>query len=513
MAATYSIKISWRGDGTFAVAGDDVLGLGRVKPDVTISYGRDQSRALSPIAAGSAAFRLNNISQDYSPENAASPLAGFLDPARPLVIGASSMTTNYTLFTGHTDEFQVNPDPNIKEVSATGLDALADFREMTTSTSLYSAIRTGAAINAILDSIGWPSTLRDIDAGATTMMWWCLDHDEVWQSITDVVYAEGVPALITMGIDGTIIFRDRHHRLIRSVSNTSQATISDAGTEPLYSAPVSYDQGWRDVYNVVVISVDERSPEPELSAIWSSDLTYSILSGSTYTITATSNDPFIGAITPVAGTDYQLRSGSALITLSQTAGKSLTISIAATGDTVIDTLQIRGYSVPVVRTVRIEEQQDTSIVRYGRKSYPDNAKLASLEDARALADITLSYRSERLPTFQFTIIGDRDARLDQGFGRNLSDRITIVNAELGMNRDFYIEQIDHVLPLGGLFPRTTFGCEATPPQADSPFTFDDATLGKFGTGKFGSAPLDVASTIFIFDHATQGKFGTGLFAT
>ncbi len=513
MAVSYLLKISWRGDSTFALEGDDVLSLGRVKPDLTISYGRDQARALSPIAAGTIAFRLNNISQDYSPENTASPLAGFLDPARPLVAGATAGSTSYTLFQGHTDDFKVNPAPNAKVVEVSGLDALADFRENKATTDLFPVVRTGAAIHAILDAIGWPAELRDIDVGATTLRWWCLDDEEAWQSMANIVNAEGTPALITMGVDGKVIFRDRHHRLLRTESNTSQAVFRDTGAEPLYSAPVEYDQGWRDVYNVVSIAVDERDPSPLLSAVWTSDLTYSVPSGQTYSITASSSEPFHGAITPVAGTDFQVRSGSASVSLSRTAGKTVTITITATGDTVIDSLQLRAYEVKVSRTVQVEKEMTTSISRYGRKSFPDTAKGACLEDAKAIADIVLSYRSERLPTFSLTMIGDRDERATQCFGRDLSDRVTIVCGELGMSRDFFIEQVSHVLPLGGLYPRTTFGCEAAPGPADTPFTFDDATLGKFGTGKFAAAPLDTASSIFIWDHATQGKFGTGLLAT
>lgn len=514
MAASYTIKISWRGSGSFTQAGDNVLGLGRVKPDVQVSYGRDQSRALSPIAAGSASFRLNNISKDYSPENTASPLAGYLDPARPLIIGAQSSSGAYTLFFGHTDDFGVNPAPNVKEVEVTGLDALADFRENRCTTDLYPAIRTGAAINAILDAIGWPTAKRDIDVGATTMRWWCMDDDEVWTAMSDIVNAEGTPALITMAPDGTVIFRDRHHRLLEPASITSQATFRDTGAEPCYSAPVSYDQGWRDVYNVISFSVDERDPAPLESDIWTSDRTYSVPSGQSYDVLFSTSDPFTMAVTPVAGTDYMIRSGTPIITLSRTAGKSATITITASGgDVVIDSLKVRGVLISNARTVQVQEESTTSINRYGRKTFPDNVKLASLEDAKALADIVLSYRSERLPTFSFTMIGDRDARLDQQLGRDLSDRITIISGELGMSRDFFIEQISHVLPLGGLYPRTTFGCEAAPAPADTPFTFDDATLGKFGTGKFASAPLDTSTGIFIFDHPTQGKFGTGLFAT
>jgi hypothetical protein len=509
MVASYEVRVSWRGNNLFTDTGDAV----DVRPDVTISYGRDQSRALSPIAMGTATLELNNLTRDYSPENTSSPLNGFILPARPLKITAILSGSPFVLFRGHFDEYVVQPAPNERKVGITALDGLAKLREAKGTTELHPALRTGAAIGKVLDSIGWPAADRDLDIGATTVRWWSIDDAEAWASILELVSAEGPPSLVTVDPDGKIIFRDRHHRLLRTESVTSQATFQDAGTEPLFSAPLTYDQGWKDVYNAVSISVDERDPEPELADLWTSDLSYSINSGSTYTITFKTSDPFYGAIPPVAGTDYQLRSGSATVTLSRTSGQSTTISILASGATVIDTLKVRGYPVTVSRTVQIEKDEPTSVIAYGLKTWPDTAKLACIEDARAVGDIVLSYRAERLPIVSFDIIGDRDSRLEQCLGRDLSDRVSLVDGETGLDRDFFIEQIAHKIPLGGLFHITTFGCEAVPAPADTPFIFDDANNGKFGTGKFASMPLDEATGIFIFDHATQGKFGTGKFAT
>lgn len=509
MVATYTVAVSWRGNYQFTDTGD----LVDVRPDVAISYGRDQSRALSPISMGSASFQLNNLDRDYSPDNTSSPLAGFILPARPVKIEAVMNGSPFTLFRGHIDEYNVNPSPKERRVDVTALDALAKLREARGTTTLHPALRTGEAIGKVLDSIGWPAADRDLDVGATTVRWWSIDDAEAWSSILDLIAAEGPPSLITVDPTGKVVFRDRHHRLLRTASNTSQVTFRDTGTEPLFSAPMAYDQGWRDVYNDVSISVDERDPDPDLVAIWSSDLSYSLPSGTTYTIKAKASDPFTGAIDPVAGVDYQLRSGSATVTLSQTSGQSMTISIFASGATVIDTLQVRGYAVPVARTVQIAKNEPTSIATYGLKTWPDSIQLACLEDARAIGDIVLSYRSERLPIVTLTMIGDRDSRLTQCLSRNLSDRVTVVDGETGLNRDFFIENITHRIPLGGLFHVTSFGCEAAPAPGVSPFTFDDATNGKFGTGRFATLPLDEATGIFIFDHATQGKFGTGKFAT
>ena len=396
---------------------------------------------------------------------------------------------------GHMDEYGVRPAKGERKVEITAQDALAKLKEARVTTDLYQIIRTGDAVTAVLDAIGWPGGLRDIDKGATIMRWWVVDGDDAYTALTEIMAAEGSPSLITVDSSGNIVFRDRHHRLLLTASTTSQATFRDTGSEPLLSAPLEYDQGWSDVVNDVSFDVDERNPESELGTIWSSELSYFVPNGTTYTIIASASDPFYSLVTPVSGTDYQLRSGSVVVSISRTQGLSTIISIVATGDSVIDGLQVRGYAVPISRVVRATASDSTSITAYGRKSGPENAGAASLEDAKAIAALAVAYRKDPLPIVTFDVIGGPDSslatRLAQNLTRDLSDRITIVEAELGINRAFFVENLTHRVREAGLIHTTSYGCEAVPTGAN----------------------LDDATTIFTFDHATRGKFGTGKFAT
>jgi hypothetical protein len=403
--------------------------------------------------------------------------------------------TMTTLFNGHMDEYGLRPARNDRKVEITAQDALAKLKEARVTTGLYQIIRTGDAVNAVLDAIGWPARLRDLDDGATIMRWWVVDGDDAYTALTDIMAAEGSPSLITVDSSGNVVFRDRHHRVLLTASTTSQATFRDTGSEPLFSEPFEYDQGWSDVVNDVSFDVEERNPEPELGVVWSSELSYFVPNGTTYTIVATSSDPFYSLITPVSGTDYQLRSGSVNVTISRTQGLSTIISIAATGDSVIDGLQIRGYLVPVSRTVRAEASDSTSITAYGRKSGPEGAGAASLEDAKAIAYLAVQYRKDPLPIVTFDVIGGEasalSTRLAQNLARDLSDRITVVDAESGTNRDFFVENLTHRVREAGIIHVTSYGCEAV------------STV----------SGLDDPTNVFTFDHATRGKFGTGRFAT
>lgn len=487
--ASYDFRVDWSNNGVFTGTGEDVTT--RTLQDVTITYGRDQARALSPIATGSCALELDNVNRDLSPENASSPIVGLVLPARPMRIQATLSAVTRTLYRGHMDDYVLQPGKDeLRRVSITGLDALAKLAEAKATTDLYSSIRTGDAIEAVLDAIGWPGGDRDIDVGASTLRWWCVDGEGAFSAIEAILAAEGSPALLSVDGDNKIVFRDRHHRLTRAASTTSQATFRDTGSEPKFSAPLRYDQGWRDVVNDVRFTVEERAPEPDLVAVWTSDQSYAIPNGVTLDITMATTDPFMGLITPVAGTDFQVRANGVSVSLSRTQGRSATISITASGAAVIDSLQVRGYPVTVARSQVASASDATSITAYGSKSGPDDAGGASFEDAQAIAELAVAYRSTRLPIITFDVVGSNDTRLAQCLDRDLSDRVTVVDAETGLNDGFFIEQITHNISQAGLRHVTTYGCEKVP----------------------AGAGLDDPSTIFIWDHATQGKFGTGRFA-
>lgn len=508
--ADYEFHIDWNGNGDFSDISEDVTGDVLRREPLSIVYGRDQTRSLSPMRAGEASFLLNNISRDYSPENDSSPLAGNILPGRPVRIRATHNLQTHSLFRGFTDDYDVLPDLTERAVKLTFLDALARFRGTEISTELHHGIRTGEAIGLILDAIGWPKADRDLDLGATFIRWWWKNETDAFTTLEEIVNSEGPPALATVGPDGKFVFRDRHHRLTDAASLTSQATFSDVDIEPVFSRPLIYDHGWRDIINSVTLSVQERSPTDVAEVVWSSDATYSIADGETLPVRTQLSDPVINAISPVAGIDYRIRSGTVTVSLIHTTGTAITISLTASGGpAIVDQLQLRAFPVEVRRTVQVHVEDSVSIDRYGRRTGSINAPFANVHDALAIAEIILAHRAERLPIVQMLVINKTVERLTEQLGRDLSDRITIVEPELGLNDDFYIEQIAHH-SIGSFRHETTFGCEQAPTQIDSAFTFDVAGRG-FGDGKFGLGGLSDPDNIFRFDTAGQG-FDDGLLA-
>lgn len=516
---TYTVYIDWDNDGSVLSgsyeSGEDVSArvLG-VRTALNWSYGRDVARSLSACKPGQVTIQLNNVSKDYSPDNASSPLYGNLGPGKPVLIKAVHSAVTYNLFWGFIDDYSIDPTPGVRSVTLTVIDALGRLAATSVTTPLYQSVQPGEAINAILDGAGWPTTLRDIDTGATTLRYWWLDSANAWDSIQDIVASEGPSALAYVNPSGNFVFRDRHHRYLDAASTSSQATLSDTGSEPLFSEPVEYNIGFRDLINSVDFKVEERGPT-QVVTVWSSDSTYVIPSGQTINILATTDEPFFGAFTPDPDIpDYVLLSGSVNISLSATSGQTTQIQIFANSTSYITGMALRAYSVPVAREFTVNATSPASISKYGIATpETDSApNLAGINDAQAIAEVYVAQRSERLPVMSITVKGANDTRKVQMLTRTMSDMVTIVEAQTSTNNTHYIERVEHNIDQVGKIHSTTFGCERTR-ASGTQFTFDLAGAG-FNDGTFGVSGFDSPSTIFILDSNVAGhRLDSGKLAT
>lgn len=286
--------------------------------------------------------------------------------------------------------------------------------------------------------------------------------------------------------------------------------------------PFEYSHGWRDIVNDVLFPVEERQPDTDLSTVWESTSTISLAIGQSVSIDVQANDPFLDAQDIEAGTDLIYSgAGTPVTLLSRRSGQSATITITAAGGSLTVTyLRLRARSVPVVRTVQVAASDSTSISRHGQRTYGGDAPWAGQYDAFAVTQLLLATYAERRPTISLRIVSSDLAHHMQIVGRQISDLITIRNAELGLFGDFFIETISHTLArmageddCPGPVHYATFGCErAGTVVPDNPFTFDKPAAG-FDDGVFDPTAADNPETVFIFDHPTQGQFDSGLFGT
>jgi hypothetical protein len=533
LAEGYTVAVDWAGDGDFDGPFDNVTADVLERGPAVFQYGRDQARALSPPGVGSIAFTVCNADRIYSPENPDSPIADDLTPAAPITVETVVDNVLYPLFRGRVDDLTVHPDRSNRSMDITGLDELSLLRGTNISTELYAAQRTGTLIGVILDAIGWTGP-RDLDLGATHVPWWWLEETDAFTAVADLLASEGPPSIAYVGPDGTFIFRDRHHRLLRDASLTSQATFASrlvdcetpAVTGFSFIEPFEYSHGWRDIINQAAFDVDERRPASTFSVVWESDDTISLSLGQSVTVEARASDPFRDAQDLIAGTDIiTVGAGTALTTISRRSGQSTVISILAVGAGLTVThLQVRARSVPTARTVKVAADDSVSIARYGQRSNQSPAPWVNAHDAAAITQLLLVHYAQRRPTVGLRLVSSDAAHLMQILTRTISDLITIRHGELGLDASFHIENLAHTLTripsevesATDCPPRVHYavlGCERSGLVVPvNPFTFDKTGAG-FDDGVFDPTAADNPDTVFVFDDPVQGQFDTGQFGT
>jgi hypothetical protein len=492
----------------------------------SVTYGRDQDRQLAPAAVGSASFSVINSDRKYSPENLESPLSGNLDPAQDTKMQVTWDSTVYPLFRGRVDNFDIKADRSDRSVDFTFLDGMNLLQGINLSTGVYASMRTGELIGIVLDLAGWTGA-RDLDPGATVVPFWWTEGSDALSAIQDLVKSEGPPSIAYVGPDGTFIFRDRHHRLLNETSLTDQATFaarrvdcsSPAVTGFDYTPEFTYSHGAKDIINTVNFEVNERSVDVSLSAVWTSEDQISLSIGESAEVEISGGDPFVQAVTPVAGTDFTVSgAGTVNVVLSRDSGQAVKITLLAVGGAVtISNLQLRAKAIVVRRTVKIRRTEPGSISKHGERTYPDEAPWANAHDADAIANMILLHYSQRRPTIQLRIVTQDPAHFLQVLTRTISDRIHVVNGELGLDADFFIERVTHTVTRMNADNRppvhaVVFGCEKELTLTSNPFRFDVRGAG-FDDGVFDPIQSDNPNTVFVFDHAIQGQFDLGLFGT
>lgn len=139
----------------------------------TVSIRRGRIRLLSEFEAGTASVTIIDTNGDFNPSNPTSPYYGDLVPLRKIQIEADYNGNTYVLFTGfitnYDTGFRIGSD-EFSRVTFRCVDALRLFTTAQITTVTGAGVQlSGARVNAILDELDYPATLRDIDAGDSTL--------------------------------------------------------------------------------------------------------------------------------------------------------------------------------------------------------------------------------------------------------------------------------------------------------------------------------------------------------
>ena len=466
---TYKLEVDWNNNGVFTDTGEDVSS--RV---ATLEWrrGRDFASQLTGRSiAGKLVAMLDNASQDYCSFNTSSPLSPNVLPGRKVQLSLNGAVK----WTGFLE--RINPIPSLRGSKRAKLVAwgpLGYLNQEFVELAMQTNIKTGAAINAVLDEVGWPAGDRDIDTSLTTMTRFWLDRQPTLAGLRIIERTEN--GFLRETKDGKIRFEDRQRRL-KSPHTVSQATFSDANGAALgYSDPFQLDplefifnEFSVDVqlYTVGALGVLWTLPESSSSSPANSPL---IASGETRTFYArypTHASPVEAFAvdawtTPVATTDYlgntrsdgtglDRTSDLALVVAKKATTMQIDVSNNGTGAVFLTKLQARGTRVDRDDPVKIASIDTASQTLYGQRHFPlIEHFIPDTGEAQEWCDYNGSIYASPIPILEIKVHANIDQNhLDEILNRDISDRITLVangvGTGLGINEEFVIESEHHIV--------------------------------------------------------------------
>jgi hypothetical protein len=277
----------------------------------SVTTNRGRRRALERFGTGTATITLDNRDRSFDPTNTASPyynatvgVTGVV-PSIPVVIRATWDGNTYSIFRGFIDSWTFDyADAGIGDATATiscsdafkplsniigGLPSSASISSSATTSfdigisqpsdglgvssidvtgsgttsdiNVSGGVTTtpiigtgtdlpGLRIETILDAIGWPDNLRDIDEGTTY-----LAAQDATKTPLDMLQeaAASDSGVIYVDDDGTVIFADRDAMISddRSINVQSTYDTTDVAGKKFVDTSIVYDDSL--IYNIVKI--------------------------------------------------------------------------------------------------------------------------------------------------------------------------------------------------------------------------------------------------------------------
>jgi hypothetical protein len=123
---------------------------------------------------GTLSLRIVDQNGDFNPENPASPYYTYLTPMKKVQITATYNNITYPIFSGFITSYVTTYPKDAEDVTYTTIQAVDAFRlafnaQISTVTGASAGDLSGTRINQILNTISWPTTMRDVDDGLTTL--------------------------------------------------------------------------------------------------------------------------------------------------------------------------------------------------------------------------------------------------------------------------------------------------------------------------------------------------------
>ena len=202
---------------------------------------RGRNPQADQFQTGTLTMRVVDQNGDFNPQNPASPYYNLLTPMRKVQITATYGAITYPIFSGFITTYTTTTPKNANDVVYTTITAVDAFRlaqnaQISTVTGATAGDLSGTRINEILDQIGWPVSMRDVDAGLTTMQ---ADPGTARTSLAAMQTVETSEyGALYVDAAGSFVFQDR----AVTAGSTGKAPVifNDNGTDISY-----FDAVWR----------------------------------------------------------------------------------------------------------------------------------------------------------------------------------------------------------------------------------------------------------------------------
>ena len=140
----------------------------------SVQTNRGRNVSSEQFQTGTASIRILDQNGDFNPQNTLSPYYTYLNPMRKMTITATYLGVTYPIFAGYITGYNTSTPKFNGDIVYTTVSAVDGFRLFQNAqffgvTGAVAGETTGTRIGKILDTIGFPVALRDIDTGLTTV--------------------------------------------------------------------------------------------------------------------------------------------------------------------------------------------------------------------------------------------------------------------------------------------------------------------------------------------------------
>jgi len=192
---------------------------------------RGRNALIDEFQTGTLTLRIVDQNGDFNPQNPASPYYELLTPMKKVQITATYLGVTYPIFSGFITSYVTTYPKEAEDVAYTTIQAVDAFRlaynaQISTVTGTSAGQLSGARINAILNEIDWPTSMRDVDAGLTTLQADPGTNRTALQALTTVAQSEY--GAVYVDAYGSFVFQDRN--VTASSIGLTPTVFADDGT-------------------------------------------------------------------------------------------------------------------------------------------------------------------------------------------------------------------------------------------------------------------------------------------